>query len=251
MDIKSYILSGIIESYVLRLATPEERREFEQYCAEFPELVEARTAFELSLEKAAIKNAVTPSVDLKSKITGQIGTHKKVISLPKKSTSSINWLQYAVAACLLILAGSIYQTISLSNENKNLKRNYNATLSSLNQMKEDMKVLQENPHVKMASMKGMDASPQSYATVYWDTASHDVYLLANNLPAPPGNKQYQLWALLEGKPIDLGMLDYNLKQNKLLLRMKNVLGAEAFAITLEKKGGNPTPEGAMYVMGKL
>ena len=34
-------------------------------------------------------------------------------------------------------------------------------------------------------MKGMEISPASYATVYWDTTSHDVYLLVNNLPTPP------------------------------------------------------------------
>ena len=35
------------------------------------------------------------------------------------------------------------------------------------------------------------------------------------------------------------MIDYDLKQKKLLLRMKNAQGAQAFAITLEKKGGKP------------
>jgi len=34
-------------------------------------------------------------------------------------------------------------------------------------------------------------------------------------------------------------------------KMKSFGKAEAFAITLEKEGGNPTPQGKMYVMGKL
>jgi len=76
-------------------------------------------------------------------------------------------------------------------------------------------------------------------------------LLANNLPVPASDKQYQLWAILDGKPVDLGMLDFDLKQKKLLVHMKNTRGAQAFAITLEKKGGNSTPQGTMYVMGKL
>ena len=56
-------------------------------------------------------------------------------------------------------------------------------------------------------MKGMEISPASFATVYWDTTSKDVYLLVNNLPKPASDKQYQLWALLDGKPIDVGMID--------------------------------------------
>jgi anti-sigma-K factor RskA len=100
----------------------------------------------------------------------------------------------------------------------------------------------------------MGISPSSFATVYWDTTSKDVYLLVNNLPVPAGDQQYQLWALLDGKPIDVGMIDNEsfIGQKKLLLRMKNVSGAQAFAITLEKKGGSekPTMEN-MYVLGNL
>jgi anti-sigma-K factor RskA len=106
----------------------------------------------------------------------------------------------------------------------------------------------------MAAMKGMEVSPASFATVYWDTTSKDVYLVVNNLPKPASDKQYQLWALLNGQPIDIGMVDNDvfIGQKKLLLRMKNVRGAQAFAITLEKKGGSekPTME-SMYVMGNL
>ena len=104
--------------------------------------------------------------------------------------------------------------------------------------------------VKMARMDGTAISPQSDATVYWDTTSHDVYLMVNNLPAPASDQQYQLWALLDGKPIDMGMLEISEKPLQ-LYRMKNAQNAQAFAITLEKKGGNPTPKGPMYVIGKL
>jgi len=33
--------------------------------------------------------------------------------------------------------------------------------------------------------------------------------------------------------------------------MKNTPRAQAFAITLEKRGGSPTPQGKMYVLGKV
>ncbi|MGZ8517919.1 MAG: anti-sigma factor domain-containing protein, partial [Chitinophagaceae bacterium] len=96
-------------------------------------------------------------------------------------------------------------------------------------------------------------SPASFATVYWDTTSKDVILVVNNLPRPAGDKQYQLWALLDGKPIDVGMIDNDIftGEKKLMIQMKNVSGAQAFAITLEKKGGNPTPQGPMYTLGNL
>jgi len=256
VNIQEYISSGITESYVLGLASDEERREFEKICAQYPEVLQARIAFELALEKQALENAINPTTELKDRIFERIGSTGKIVPLQDTSIKNTQpgallWLKYAAAACVVLLAGSLYMNITLSNKNKKLKGSYDNTLAELNEVKKDIRVLQQNPNIKMASMKGMDISPKSYATVYWDTASHDVYLLANNLPAPPNDKQYQLWALLDGKPIDLGMLNYDLKQKKLLVRMKNAQGAEAFAITLENKGGNPTPQGAMYVMGKL
>ena len=162
---------------------------------------------------------------------------------------NVNWFRYAAAACLVLLAGSIYLNISLSNKNKTLQSDYNTTIAELSDVKKDIQVLTQNPNVKMATMNGLEISPKSYATVYWDTTSHDVYLLANNLPIPASDKQYQLWAIFDGKPVDLGVFD--MKKEKLLIQAKNARGAEAFAITLEKKGGSSTPEGTMYVMGKL
>ena len=254
MNVQEYISSGIVESYVLGLASDEERKEFEQQCTQYPEVMKARMDFELALEKQAMQNAIVPDPALKSKIWNKIGETGKVTPIRDQApVRKMNWAKYVAAASVTLLIFSLYWNISLYYKNQELKNYYNIASGKIKEMEDDMQVLQENPNVKMASLKGMDASPQSYATVYWDTASHDVYLLANNLPVPPGDKQYQLWALLDGQPIDLGMLDYNIKQKKLLVRMKNAQKAQAFAITLEKKDRSDAskPQGDMYVMGNL
>jgi anti-sigma-K factor RskA len=249
VNVQEYISSGIVESYVLGLVSDEERKEFEKLCMQYPELVEARKVFELALEKQAMENPLQPPADLKNRIFSAINTPAGIAPVRNAPVRNLNWLKYAAAACLILLAGSLYWNISLYNRNKSLKSNYDNTVARLNDMEKDIQVLQQNPSVKMASMKGLDVSPQSYATVYWDTTSHDVYLLTNNLPVPASDKQYQLWAIFNGKPVDLGVFD--IKKERLLIQARNAQGAEAFAITLEKKGGSRTPEGTMYVMGKL
>ncbi|HMK24561.1 MAG TPA: anti-sigma factor [Chitinophagaceae bacterium] len=238
-----------MESYVLGLASDEERREFERSCDQYPEVLAARTTFEMALEKQAMENAIAPPADLKNKIIDKIGTAGKIVSMQSEQGRKTGWLKYVAAASVILLAGSLYYSINLYNKNKDLQKNYDNIVVKLNDMDKDMQILQQNPNIRMASMKGMEISPASYATVYWDTTSHDVYLLANNLPVPASDKQYQLWAILNGKPVDLGVFD--IKKERLLIQAKNTQGAEAFAITLEKKGGSPTPQGDMYVMGKL
>jgi anti-sigma-K factor RskA len=250
VNVQEYISSGIVESYVLGLASDEERREFEKMCEQYPELLAARTAFELALEKQAMENAIAPPADLKNKISEKIGASGKIVSMQPEQARKTSWLKYVAAASVILLAGSLYYNINLYNKNKDLQKNYDNTVARLSDMEKDIQILQQNPNVKMASMKGMEISPASFATVYWDTTSHDVYLLVNNLPVPASDKQYQLWALLNGKPVDLGVFD--IKKERLLVQAKNAQGAEAFAITLENKGGSPTPTmEKLYVMGKL
>jgi anti-sigma-K factor RskA len=87
------------------------------------------------------------------------------------------------------------------------------------------------------------------ATLFWDTKTKDVYIMPNKLPKVEDDKQYQLWALVDGKPVDAGVLDPRCGS---VCKMKNIPAAQAFAITLEKAGGSPTPTlSAMYVMGKV
>ena len=251
MNTQEYISSGIVESYVLGLVTDEERAEFEAICAQYPEVLQARVSFELALEAEAMKNAITPSAELRQSIVeSSVATAPgKIAELRTASAGRNNWLRFAAAASVLLLAGSIYWNVSLYNKNTTLQNNYETAKTQLATIENEIAKIRLNPNVKMAAMKGMEVSPSSFATVYWDTTSHDVYLLVNNLPSPPADKQYQLWAIFNGSPVDLGVFDF--KKEKLLVQAKNAQGAEAFAITLEQKGGSPTPKGKMYVMGKL
>ena len=112
--------------------------------------------------------------------------------------------------------------------------------------------LMKNPLMAIVKMSGVPKSPDpsSMATVYWDTKSKEVYLLVNQLPKPVANKQYQLWAIVDGKPVDVGIFDS--VEGLSFVKLKTIQKAEAFAITLEKKGGSATPDmEAMYVMGKV
>jgi anti-sigma-K factor RskA len=259
LNSKEYISSGIVESYVMGLASLEEKAEFEANCAAYPEVAAARDAFELSLEKAAMENAIAPAKGLKEKIWNEIkqdDNKGKVISInkPAYEVSNFSWMKYAVAACLLLLAGSAYWNYSLYTSNIELKKEKENYVTRIADFEKEMKIITPNPSFKIASLKGLEPAPQALTTVYWDTTSNDVYLLVNNLPKPASDKQYQIWALLDGKPIDLGLIDneFFVDQKRLLIKAKNVQNAQAFAITLEKKGGSgATPQGTMYVLGNL
>jgi len=94
-------------------------------------------------------------------------------------------------------------------------------------------------------LKGASSS----ANVYWDSTSTDVYMVVKNMPKLPSDKQYQLWALIGSKPIDLGLFDP--PQSNVILKMKNAQKADAFAITIENRGNTDGPDlGQLQSMGR-
>ena len=63
-------------------------------------------------------------------------------------------------------------------------------------------------------------------------------------------KQYQLWAIVDGHPVDAGV--FNVDIDLTFIKLKTISKAESFVITLEKKGGSTTPTlNEMYVFGKV
>lgn len=247
----------MIESYVLGLLSAEENLEMERACAEYPEIKAAREAFELLVEEQAMENAKPAPRELKQKIAAELFSDFEsapvipVSSSPvrDRSPKTFRWLRYAAAASFILLVGSLWWNMNLKNENREIKAQLEDFNNRLAQAEQDARVIQGSN--KIAILAGTAFSPQSSATVYWDTTSHDVYLLVNNLPIPASDEQYQLWALLDGKPIDMGVFEITQKPLQ-LYRMKNAQAAQAFAITLEKKGGSPTPTlEKIVVLGNL
>ena len=273
MNVQEYISSGIVESYVLGLASLEERLEFERNCEAYAEIRAARDSFERSLEEQAIENAQSPPSRLKGKIFARIDIEKEERLMerplrPKKlpvAQIRPTWSRYVAAAAVVLLAVSTILNFYFFTKYKEYIAKYDdlvaaqtqtALLNQAMQTKmhdyESALTLIRNPGMAIVKMPGAPASPSpsSMATVYWDTKTKDVYLMVNNLPMPGADKQYQLWAIVDGKPVDAGV--FEMVTSPPMVKMKNIPQAQAFAITLEKRGGSPTPTmQAMYVMGKV
>jgi anti-sigma-K factor RskA len=270
LNLQEYILSGIIESYVLGLASAEDSVEFERMCDAHQEVRAARNAFELQLEQSLLQQKLEPPRALKSRIFSEIGMEKdeqppriisgKPVLIPRKG-----FARYVAAASLVLLFGSVLLNLYLLNQYKKSIAQYKELVATQTQIAGANQMLQtkledyenalrlmKNPLMEIVKMPGAPASPapSSMATVYWNTESKEVYLLVNRLPMPVPDKQYQLWAIVDGHPVDAGIFDMN--KDLSFVKLKTIPKAEAFAITLEKKGGSTTPTmEAMYVIGKV
>lgn len=262
MNVREYIASGIVESYVLGLATEAERQEFEAACLQYPEVLQARLQFEQALEQQLRHDATPPPDALKKKVMAELeqlaAPVEPTFSKPHRAPVHMGVWKLLAAACFVLLAGSLVWAYLVTQRyqqaqqaNADLQQRLNTSTAKVDELQQTAQTLQ-TPGMKSATLLGTPNAPGSFANVYWDTTTKNTYLLINNMPKPASDRQYQLWALLNGQPIDLGVIDQRIWQQKLLVRMKNVQNAEAFAITLEPRGGSTAPTlSAMYVSGKL
>ena len=114
-------------------------------------------------------------------------------------------------------------------QNAKFAENYNTVNLRLDNLQEAVAVM-NNTDFERITMNGTDNAPEALATVYWNETSKEVFLNIQNLKDLTKDQQYQLWAIIDGKPVDAGIFDHS--SDSYLVQMKNIgSGAAAFAVT--------------------
>lgn len=272
-DIKAYIESGILELYVLGDVSPDEKLQVEALALKHPVIKAELDEIERSIELYAEYNAIEPAAHIREKVLNSLLTNfgddstfdkapeeqtAKVVSIvPPKSN---NFYKYAFAACLALLLASVVALVSMYNK----LQDSNSTIASLQSDKQhfantvslkegELEVLQDASFKFLKLQATAKAPTGSQITVAWSPAKKKVWIDMKSLKMPENDKehQYQLWALVAGKPVDLGVFDANADTSD-MKEMKSIASADAFAVTLEPKGGSPTPTmDEMMVIGKF
>lgn len=268
MDIKEYISSGIIERYVLNSVSSQERQEVECMSHIYPEIKEELNQIQGLIENIAIKSAVTPPEHIKAEILARIKnelqeipqTNTKVSEtkvIPLNAAKSNVTLKYAAAACIVgIIAMGVY-TSNLNSTSQQLTNDLKAQTSKTTELENIVSKNSEqlaflsHQNTNKVIMNGTEAHPNMMATVFWNDKTDKVMMEVQNLPKTSSDKQYQLWAIVDGKPKDMGVFDMNSNSME-MAEMKSTKGAVAFAVTLEPMGGSKSPTmEAMYVIGNV
>ena len=266
MNIKEYIASGILEQYLLGALSSQEEKEVETMMAKHPEVRQEIFLLSDTLEKIALKSAIKPPQGLKDSILKEIDpTHideKPSKEQTTRETGNLLLPTLIVSLLGLLLLGFICFNCFKGKATLNQQiETQTVQIETLNTEKQDLtsKLDQATQNLNIVTgsqynqvlMKGLPISPQSFAQVFWNESTSDVYLSPSSLPTPTSGKQYQLWAIVEGAPVSMGVFDLP-SEGVALIKMNSVANAATFAITLEDQGGVESPSlDAMYVAGNV
>ncbi|MFN8712844.1 MAG: anti-sigma factor domain-containing protein [Bacteroidota bacterium] len=281
MSAQEFIESGLLHVYVLGATTADESRHVELMAEQWPEVKAELERLQLETEAYAGMHAFQPRATLRDTIIAHVleqelpaqrsSDNGRVIPLQSAVQPARIWKAAAVVAGILLIGSAAFNIITYGNLRDADKRIASlesektafAQQTKLNQTRYDsinniytayyqqhqatITELSTLYHPTVVAIKAKDSNNQ--AVVFWCNRSKTVCIDPGTMPNPDASKQYQLWAIVKGKPVDVGVFDAA-PANKLQL-LKIIPDAEAFAITVEKHGGVPAPEGPMVAIASL
>ena len=186
---------------------------------------------------------------------------RPMASAPMVSSGRSNWAVAASVALLLSLGANLLlysnwknanaQVVALQNDQARFATTSQVVEKSLGDLRQQNQVLR-NDAFRAVALAGTKTSPTAKVRVFFNPTTHKVYVDVRSLPALPADKQYQLWALDNGKPIDAGVLSVATATGEGLQPMKDIASAQTFAMTVEPAGGSVGPTlSTMTVVGNI
>jgi hypothetical protein len=248
------------------LTSAAETAEVVQWAQQYPEVAAEIEAIQSGLEGYARAHAIAPRPSVKEKIFESINDKKAapVVQLKTADNASAKnysispvW-KYAAAAGIILLIGSVISNIVFYNKYKTT----DTELASIQTELQQQKALAESMHNDMGVMTNKNAMPVSLmpmpdvpdaaARIYWMQNTKEVYIDPSNLPQAPAGKQYQFWAIVDGKPVNGGIITTEVNGKIVhVQKMKSFGSAQAFAVSLEDAGPEKPVPTKVMVMGKL
>ncbi len=269
MELQAFLQSGLLESYVLGQCSLDEVRTVETMLVRHPEAQAEKTAIEMALEKYAFAHVVAPPMWMKGRILEQIDLLKPLPTPPvpaaaspgKVSISKLGLGAMALVGLLGLLFSGLY--FQMKNQSEQQKQQLSeiekqvadcATREAARSNLQQQIALLNHFATRKVELKSADGSnPTALAMVFDNPELHQTMLGLTNLPALSANQDYQLWVIAEGNPAPQPMDVFAPNVAPDLSKIVNFhAGAQAFAVSIEPKGGSPNGKPTTVVMlGKV
>lgn len=260
MNVTEYIASGILDSYVLGAVSDQEKREVECLSSVYPDIQHELNELSDALENYVLVYSVEPPAAVKARLLEQLDFEKPAptivrpmpVDRPSFPTYRTTWLVAAsVGLLLLVFSFFLLSRLRANQENLVAARTVNDSLKTEMRQLHDRQIVDEQrlavlqrAGMRVIQLRGNKKAPNSDILVYWNTQTQQVSVDVKSLPALPADRQYQLWSLVGGKPVDAGVFEANAAtaaNQPVQLLNGSIARADAFAVTVEKRGGSPTP----------
>ena len=268
MNAQEIISSGLLELYCTGLTSAAETVEVELWAKQYPEVAAEIEAIQMSMEGYAQSHAIAPAAGVKEKIFAEINKNAAapvpMVNLKTTDNGSAkvypvsSFWKYAAAASVILLVGSLIFNYTYYNKYKTVNDNLEVAQTELKEQKymaqsmdTAMRVMGDM-HATPVAVKSIDSTSDMGARIYWMKNTSEVYIDPANLPKAPEGKQYEFWAIVDGAPVNGGVITAEVNGKKVhIQKMKSFGKAQAFAISLENAGPAKTKPDQVKAVGSI
>jgi anti-sigma-K factor RskA len=233
------------------------------------ELREAASALSLAAP------ATVPSDWLKSRLFVSLAEKSRTEDRRVTPFAPPAWIPWAIAAGLALTSAWLTQ-LYFTQKSESIAQHEQAALAQMeiqsvqNQLEvqhilasrqladlqEQIKTSGDLSRLEIAKLVSLlGNSPQARAVAVWDQATQQGVLTVENLPALAADKDYQLW-VIDPKypdPVSGGVftVDAHTGTARLAFHPGQLIATAAkFAVSCERKGGRPKPEGPIVLLSE-
>ncbi|AUS05798.1 anti-sigma factor [Pseudotamlana carrageenivorans] len=243
--VQAFLNSGLLDKYLLGDTSSEETKQVESYISRYPEVQNTYNTLQFNLEVVAKSQAIEAPKHILDSVLDELD-EKPVIAL-KPPKNYKKWYKFSVAASIaaLIFAGTSFifysQNQKLSEENQvvveeifDLRSDIDKHNEMLDSMMRQLLKL-NNPETEKYIISGNERAKDLKTVAYINAKEKTSMIDVVSLPQLPEEQCYQIWAELQGKMVNLGILD---KADRKLRNIPYMEDVQGLSITIEPKGGN-------------
>ena len=243
--LNNFLKSNILNKYLLGETSIEESNEVEHFISNYPEAAKAYETLQNNLEIIAKAGAVDVPNNILNDILNSLDEKNdtKVIQLVQNRRTP--WYSIAASAAAILFAATsfmLYQkNQALSNENNvvieeifDLRSDIENNNSKLDELSRELLKL-NNPDAKKYVFNGNERAKNLKTVAYINPVEKTSMIDVITLPQLPKEQHYQIWAELQDRMVNLGILDESDRKLKQIPYMEDAL---ALSIKISTKGDN-------------
>lgn len=247
-NITTFLNSDLLENYLLGQTTSEQTERVESYISKYPEVAAAYNTMQNQLELVAQTQAVPAPKAVLASLLDALDADTPVIPITR-SRSRKKWFHLSIAASVMAImfASTTYmffqQNQLLKIENQKIAEEIYDRLDDLDSknkhLDEVMRQMNQlnNPETEKYIIKGNNRAKNLKTIAYINPKDKTSMIDVVSLPKLPEEQCYQIWAELEDKMVNLGILNEADRQLKSIPYTENAL---ALSITIEQRGSQLT-----------
>lgn len=245
----TFFQSGLLDKYVLAETSASESLKVEYFINNYPEVESEYLKLQEHLHTLAKVDAVEAPDFILDKLKSTLEEATKPVFNINHRQRKTPWYSIAASIIALVCAGASYMMYQknqdLRNENQvvvdeifDLRSDINENNQKLdNLMRQFLKL--NNPDTEKYVLRGNERAKDLKTVAYINAEDKTSMIDVVSLPQLPENQTYQIWAEVQDRMVNLGILDPSQRELQSIPYVEDALG---LSITIEPNGNAKNSE---------